>query len=113
MSNENENEINLQPMQRGFLKGKFIDSYGAPCSIQESSNAGMRAIWLGVDDAMPQVLARDAGLLGVQTSERNGWVPFPIPSEVLMSTRMHLTQEQVAALLPALTHFVETGELPE
>jgi hypothetical protein len=26
--------------------------------------------------------------------------------------RMHLSQEQVAELLPLLTHFVETGELP-
>lgn len=26
--------------------------------------------------------------------------------------RMHLTQEHVAALLPMLQHFVETGELP-
>lgn len=26
--------------------------------------------------------------------------------------RMHLTQEQVAALLPLLQHFAETGDLP-
>lgn len=29
------------------------------------------------------------------------------------SERMHLNQSMVEALLPALQHFVETGELPE
>ena len=30
-----------------------------------------------------------------------------------MASRMHLTQEQVAELLPLLQHFAETGYLPE
>jgi hypothetical protein len=38
-------------------------------------------------------------------------VPWPVPKEVALSSRMHLTQEMVAALLPLLQHFAETGEL--
>lgn len=44
-------------------------------------------------------------------SELTGWLPYPIPKDVHISTRMHLTRDQVASLLPALHRFVETGEL--
>jgi len=43
--------------------------------------------------------------------DARGWVPYPIPSEVSLHTRMHLNREQVAALLPTLQRFVETGEI--
>jgi hypothetical protein len=39
-----------------------------------------------------------------------GWVPFDIPDDVLLTTRMHVTQDQVKALLPILTYFAETGD---
>jgi hypothetical protein len=39
--------ITLEPTQRGFMRGDFIDLYGDACSIQESSLAGPAAIWLG------------------------------------------------------------------
>lgn len=31
----------------------------------------------------------------------------------MLSTRMHLNQEQVKQLLPILQHFADTGELPQ
>ena len=99
---------------RGFELGKFTDRYGTECSIQESSLATEAAIWLGVDDCMPQIMASEAINLGIPTGgQTTGWIPYPIPKEVLLTTRMHLTQEQVAKLLPSLEHFVKTGFLPD
>lgn len=97
--------------QRGFANGKFEDLYGAKCSIQASSLASEPAIWLGVDDAQPVVMASHAAAVGVETEETRGWVSYPIPAEVLLTTRMHLSREQVAALLPTLQRFAATGEL--
>lgn len=105
--------IERKDTSRGFGRYQFTDSYGVPCSLQKSSLALEDAIWFGVDDAQPQVMAREAGLIGVRTRESTGWVPFPIPEQVLLHTRMHLAREQVQELLPILQHFAETGELPE
>ena len=68
---------------RGFGLFQFRDKYGQECSLQDSSLATESAIWLGVD----------VNLKGEEINER-----------------MHLTQEQVKALLPILTNFAETGE---
>lgn len=107
--------IKIGKTERGFEKGKFIDDYGMECSIQKSSNATENCIWLGVDDVKPQLMSSDAIRLGLRKrtfdENDNGWVAFKIPKEVLLSTRMHLTQEQVKDLLPMLQKFAETGEL--
>jgi hypothetical protein len=104
-------KLPLKPTARGFSYGTFLDRNGEQCSIQKSSIATEDAIWLGVDDARPQIMASQAKQFGVKTDETTGWVPFPIPEEVVMSTRMHLTRDQVELLLPTLHRFVETGEL--
>lgn len=96
---------------RGFDLVKFVDLYGAKCSLQKSSLALVDAIWLGIDDAAPKIMASQARTHGVETRETTGWVPYPIPDAVLLTTRMHLTRDQVAVLLPILQHFVDTGEL--
>lgn len=96
---------------RGFALGEFIDLYGARCSIQKSSLATDDAIWLGVDDADPRIMASQAEQHGVHTEETTGWVPYPILEAVNLNTRMHINREQVAALLPILQKFVETGEI--
>lgn len=96
---------------RGFSLVEFHDFYGHKCSVQKSSLATEDAIWFGVDDAQPQVMASDAARLGVVTHEVTGWVPYPVPAEVMLCTRMHLSRDQVSALLPLLQHFVETGEV--
>lgn len=98
---------------RGFMFKRFTDRYGAECSIQESSLATEAAIWLGVDDAQPQIMASDAKRLGIATRQDTGWIPYPIPDEVFLTTRMHLTQAQVRELLPLLERFAETGYLGE
>ena len=96
---------------RGFGRIDFTDRYNESCSLQASSLATEAAIWLGINDAHPQIMASDAIRLGIDTNHQTtGWVPFDIPSEVLMSTRMHLTQKEVRELLPLLQRFAETGE---
>lgn len=70
----------------GFKRAEFTDYNGDACSIQESSSLNERLLWLGCDSGthhMGECLAR-----------------------------MHLTQDMAAMLIPLLTHFVETGELP-
>ena len=104
--------MEIKRTNRGFAVADFVDGNGKACSIQESSAAEMDYIWLGLDDADPSVLASQAASLGVQTEKRNGWVPYPIPPEVLLNTRMHLTREQVKELIPLLKHFVKKGYLP-
>lgn len=97
---------------RGFSRLTFSDRYGAECSIQMSSLATEAAIWFGINDAQPQIMASDALKMGFSTGgQTTGWVPYKVPDEVLLSTRMHLTREQVAALIPVLQHFVDTGEV--
>lgn len=90
--------------ERGFGGFSFKDKYGLQCSLQDSSLATEPAIWLGIDDPEPKIMASDTPQGGT------GWVDYLIPPEVLLHTRMHLTQEQVKALLPILQHFAETGE---
>lgn len=93
--------------ERGFPLLTFNDHYGDACTIQKSSLATEHAIWFGVADANPQIMAKNTPEGGV------GWVPYSLPKEVLLSTRMHLTQQNVQALLPILQHFADTGELPD
>lgn len=103
--------LKFENTQRGFPVIKFEDRYGVECSMQMSSLATEDAVWLGVDDANPQVMAIQAASVGVQTTETTGWVPYPVPAPVLMATRMHLTRSQMTELLPVFQHFVATGEV--
>lgn len=87
---------------RGFVVGNFTDRYGVKCSIQESSLASEAAIWLGPDEprlyyVLPNGQACD----------------FKLPDGAECVGRMHLTQEQVAHLIPLLQYFVKHGKLPE
>lgn len=86
---------------RGFARAEFTDYNGEPCSVQKSSLADDDAIWLGVNDPHPKIFPGD----------NTGWHDYPLPENVQCSTRMHLTRDQVAALLPHLQRFVETGEV--
>jgi len=106
-------EIEYKKTSRGFATIEFKDYYDASCSVQKSSLATKGAIWIGIDDPAPKILASKVNQVNPETGEVSGWVPFHIPDDVLISTRMHLTREQVAMLLPILQVFVETGELPE
>lgn len=99
--------------QRGFPIIKFTDLYGAKCSIQKSSLATEEAIWLGVDSAEPKILASKVGAVNPETGEVSGWIPYQIPDDVLLNTRMHLTRDQVKKLLPILSRFAEDGQLEQ
>lgn len=107
---------------RGFGLVEFQDAYEAECSIQESSAVGNTAeehdrpgssyLWIGVDDPKPQILASQTRELGLPTAQQNGWVPFVIPEQVQMTTRMHLSREQVQQLIPILEYWLQLGYLP-
>lgn len=95
--------MKIETTDRGFVIARFDDGNGEACSLQKSSAAERDMIWLGVDDPNPQLFPGDG----------TGWHPYPLPENVQCSTRMHLTRERVAELLPLLQGFVETGELVE
>lgn len=97
--------------ERGFATLEFNDRYGDGCIIQKSSLAGEDCIWFGVQDPNPQIMASEALAAGADTDQVAGWVPYPIHKSVLITTRMHLTRQMVADLLPTLERFVEAGEL--
>lgn len=94
--------MNLERNQRGFEKGKFKDSYNNECSIQKSSAAMDDFIWLGIDKPK----------LTVFENENMGkYIETVLPKTWMVDSRMHLSREQVAELLPILKKFVDTGEL--
>ena len=92
---------------RGFDLIEFTDLYDYKCSIQKSSLATDDAIWFGIDDPNPQIMASLTLQGGV------GWVKYDIPKDVLITSRMHLNREQVAELIPILQRFVKTGEISD
>lgn len=95
------------PTSRGFLRADFRDAYGAACSIQESSNVDPH-LWLGCDGGLHhRCLPSGAFIPGEVISDEDGERGFTC------SSRMHLTREMAAELIPMLRHFVETGGLPE
>jgi len=105
-------EFKTDKTNRGFYKMTFVDRYGDECSLQKSSIASEECIWLGLEEVKPKILAKDAIRLGLpHCGEDTGWVNYEVPKEVLMSSRMHLTQEMVSALIVVLQRFVDTGEI--
>lgn len=113
----------VEQTPRGFDVITFADSCGVPCSVQQSSkmdgsDRGMSApgssyLWVGVDDPQPKAMASQARALGVATTETTGWVPYPIPAEVVLSTRMHLDREQVRQLIAVLQGWLDSGRLDQ
>jgi hypothetical protein len=93
-----------QYTSRGFGLFHFADSNGDKCSLQQSSSIESK-IWLGVDDANPQIMVSKTPQGGT------GWVKYDIPDDVLLTTRMHLTRSNVLKLLPELIRFVISGKI--
>ena len=112
---------------RGFPLVEFQDSYRHDCSLQISSaipcenedrtvDDPLGWLWLGLNDAKSCIMKSDAAKLGLTLppgEESNGWMPYPIPEEVLIHTRMHLNEQQVRGLISRLQHWLATGELQE
>lgn len=94
--------MEIKQTERGFDIIEFTDEYGEKCSLQKSSLATEDCIWFGLDEIQPRILIPNVG-----------WVNYPIHPDVHISSRMHLTQEQVKELLPYLIRFSETGEIGE
>lgn len=107
---------------RGFSVIAFRDAYDKECSLQQSSaigdseeameNPGSSFVWLGVDDADPIIMKSDASKLGLELppGEISGWMPYKVPDEVMMHTRMHLNREQVQSLVEHLQQWLKTGD---
>lgn len=87
---------------RGFMLIKFEDSYMNSCSLQKSSAAMQDCIWFGLNKSKLTVF---------ENSSHGKYVTCEMPDNFSVDTRMHLTREQVAELLPYLVRFVETGDL--
>lgn len=94
--------IKLEPNQRGFYAGAFTDKYGEHCSIQKSSIATEDCIWLGINNPKLTVF---------ESQSKGKYLVTDMPENFSVSSRMHLTREQVADLLPLLQNFVDTGDL--
>jgi hypothetical protein len=97
--------------QAGFPYLEFKDRDGNVCSIQQSSLATENAIWLGIDDAKPMVMNQDAYKAGVEPLGGVGWRDYPLPKEVLLHTRMHLTAADVQTLIRVLEHWYMSGKI--
>ena len=123
-------EIKMDKTNRGFAVGEFVDKYGVKCSVQKSSLASEDTIWLGCDDANPKCSVQKSSLASEDTiwlgcddanpkilayhingGVANGWVEYKVHPEASFTTRMHLTVEMAAALIPILQKFVDTGEI--
>lgn len=94
------NELTCTVTERGFPFITFEDRYGETCSLQISSLISEQAYcWFGVTNPT------------IQTMEKGkGWQPVKLPEGAVISSRMHLSQDQVRVLLPHLQAFAESGE---
>lgn len=108
---ESETPHTIKVNGRGFPYLEFRDRYQVACSMRKSSLATQDAIWFGVDDPAPKIMASLASKHGVKTDKTTGWVNYPIPEDVHLNTSMHLTREDVIKLLPRLILFAKTGEI--
>lgn len=93
--------IAIGATRRGFAIGGFKDANGVECTIQKSSVATDDLLWVGCMEPNPKIMPGDG----------TGWHQYQFPENVHCTTRMHLTREMVADLLPHLQRFVDTGEL--
>ena len=98
--------MNITHTDRGFARVEFTDRNEVPCSLQKSSIATEDCIWLG---------ANDIGLKRFEPGK--GWHDVVLEREPpggvnhVANNRMHLSQENVRALLPLLQGFAATGDL--
>lgn len=92
---------------RGFALLEFSDRYGEWCSIQKSSLATEDAIWVGLDQVTPKIMAKDV------RDDLTGWINLPLPEGVHIGGRMHLTKDQAREVAQVLLSFAETGEINE
>lgn len=100
---------------RGFHRVEFADTYGNQCQIIQSSliddnGHSNTHLWIGIPDPGMIVMARDAHLVGIETEQKTGWVPYVVPEEVVVKSTMHLNRKQVQELVDTLQAWLNTGE---
>lgn len=113
---ETETLGKVQHTLTGWEYIEFKDHYDQGCSLQVSSLAeyekpGTSAVWLGMNEVEPKVLASEASQYGIKAKETTGWVDYPIPVGVQLSSRMHLSRENVAALINHLQSWLDNDTL--
>lgn len=86
----------------------MIDEEGWYIPLQPPGSAFLR---LGIDGAPARILCSDAESLGVEKKSDSGWQEYPLPEEVLLTSRMHLSRDDVAHLVNILQHWLENGHL--
>ena len=100
--------MDMKRTSRGFAYYDFRDGNGTECSVQKSSAAEADFIWLG---------ANEIGLK--RFTPGRSWEPvelqddFPFGVTHSANNRMHLTRENVRALLPILQRFANTGQIDD
>jgi hypothetical protein len=94
--------MTIETNQRGFQFGKFIDRNGEECSIQLSSLATEEAIWLGIDKPKLCVFENDS---------HGKYLITEMPKNFDVSSRMHLTRNDVIELVSVLNNFLKYGTL--
>lgn len=109
----------MSKTNRGFELKHFNDTYGADCSIQESSSVEPH-IWLGVHTPEIKVMSKDKDAIkdiysipDKGSSDTIGWQTVILPEEIDAFSRMHLNKKQAKWLIKQLRHFVKYGTLPE
>ena len=95
---------------RGFQYIEFSDQKGQVCSIQESS-LYYPCVWIGLNDASPMIMASKAQANGIPTKETTGWINYPIPDDVSISTRMHLDKRMLRKFIDTLEEYY--SEMPD
>ena len=102
----------LMQTDRGFYYTNFIDANGIACSVQESSairfleggEETTNLLWLGCNDIGLKHFVAGKGWQDVELIHTE-------KEHYSANTRMHLTQEQAAALIPLLQRFSDRGTL--
>ena len=99
-----------QHTDRGFAYYEFTEVNGEVCNIQKSSSAMQDCIWLGnknigLKGFIPHGNPSWRDVTEDQIKEKFGF------QYIIANNRMHLSREQVAALIPILQKFVDTGEI--
>ena len=98
----------IRKIGTGFDVVEFKDRGGNKCSLQKSSTAIEDCVWLGCDEIGLRKFTPGPGWENISTANEGGAIGG---ITYIANNRMHLNQEQVAAILPYLQRFVETGEL--
>jgi hypothetical protein len=101
---------------RGFSIIEFQDDCGEECNIQISSSVEPH-VWLGMSKPKAIIMWKDAKAIGLDLPKKYpecneyGWCDYPLPEDVRIFTRMHLTKKQSFKLALKLLKFAFSGRL--